>query len=303
MTSVREQQLTTGDGVSLFVTDWPLAPGVPVAGSILLMHGLGEHSGRYAHVVRFFNRCGLVVRSYDHRGHGRSGGKRGDVPDSTTILHDAKLVLDDFAHQQTLEYPELPPTAPLLFGHSMGGVFAARFATAHLSPLRGLILSSPGLALPLSAIQRGLLKVMSMLAPGVAVPNGLSTNHLSHDPAVAPAYSNDPLVHDKISARLLNSMLEAGAFSLAQASTLAIPTLLLVAGDDHLVDPQGSQRFFDALRPGVGTFHDYEGMYHELFNEIGSERVFADLRRWLDAQQMLKTLQTPTPTPVLVPAA
>ncbi|AMO98460.1 alpha/beta hydrolase fold family protein [Collimonas arenae] len=296
MASVREQQLTTDDGVSLFVTDWPLAPGVPVAGSILLLHGLGEHSGRYAHVVRFFNRCGLAVRSYDHRGHGRSGGKRGDVPDSTAILRDAKVVLDDLAQQQTLDYPDLPSTAPLLFGHSMGGLFAARFATAQMSPLRGLILSSPGLALPLSAIQLGLLKVMSTLAPGVAVPNGLSTNHLSHDPAVAPAYSNDPLVHDKISARLLTSMLKAGEFSLAHAPTLAIPTLLLVAGDDRLVDPQGSQRFFDALQPAIGTFQHYEGMYHELFNEIGSERVFADLRRWLEAQQMLKALQAPVPT-------
>ncbi|WP_395823025.1 serine aminopeptidase domain-containing protein [Collimonas sp.] len=113
------------------------------------------------------------------------------------------------------------------------------------------------------------------------MPNGLSPNNLSHDPAVAAAYRNDPLVHDKISARLLNSILKAGEFSLAHAPTLAIPTLLLVAGDDRLVDTHGSQRFFEALQPGIGAFYSYEGMYHELFNEIGSERVFSDLRRWL----------------------
>jgi alpha-beta hydrolase superfamily lysophospholipase len=283
MTSGLEQQLTTEDGISLSVTDWQPDAGVPVTGSILLMHGLGEHAGRYAHVVRFFNRCGLLVRSYDHRGHGRSGGPRGDVPDDTALLRDARLVLDDLSRQQQQRYPELANSAPLLFGHSMGGLFAARFAVAAMSPLRGLILSSPGLALRLSRVQLGLLKMMSALAPGVAVPNGLDVSHLSHDPAVAQAYDGDPLVHNKISARLLNSMLLAGKLALGQAHTLAIPTLLVIAGDDRIIDPDGSRRFFAALPPGIATLRDYDGMYHEIFNEIGAERVFADVRRWLDA--------------------
>jgi len=295
MTSGLEQQLTTEDGIPLAVTDWLPDPGVPVTGSILLMHGLGEHAGRYAHVVHFFNRCGLLVRSYDHRGHGRSGGPRGDVPDQTALLRDAKLVLDDLSRQQQLRYPELASSAPLLFGHSMGGLFAARFAVAGMSPLRGLILSSPGLALRLSRVQLGLLKMMSMLAPGLAVPNGLDVNHLSHDPAVAQAYGDDPLVHNKISARLLSSMLLAGKFALDQAHTLAIPTLLVIAGDDRIIDPDGSRRFFAALPPAIATLRDYDGMYHEIFNEIGAERVFADVRRWLDALPALQPLAASTP--------
>ncbi|WP_246542386.1 alpha/beta hydrolase [Collimonas antrihumi] len=293
MTSGLEQQLTTEDGISLSVTDWQPDTGVPLAGSILLMHGLGEHAGRYAHVVRFFNRCGLLVRSYDHRGHGRSGGPRGDVPDETALLRDAKLVLDDLSHQQQ-RYPELANSAPLLFGHSMGGSFAARFAVAGMSPLRGLILSSPGLALRLSRIQLGLLKMMSVLAPGLAVPNGLDVNHLSHDPAVARAYSGDPLVHNKISARLLNSMLLSGKFALGQAHTLAIPTLLVIAGADLIIDPDGSRRFYAALPPAIATLRDYDGMYHEIFNEIGAERVFADVRRWLDALYIQQPLAAST---------
>lgn len=295
MTSGLEQQLTTEDGIPLAVTDWLPDPGVPVTGSILLMHGLGEHAGRYAHVVRFFNRCGLLVRSYDHRGHGRSDGPRGDVPDQTALLRDAKLVLDDLSRQQQLRYPELATSAPLLFGHSMGGLFAARFAVAGMSPLRGLILSSPGLALRLSRVQLGLLKMMSMLAPGLAVPNGLDVNHLSHDPAVAQAYGDDPLVHNKISARLLSSMLLAGKFALDQAHTMAIPTLLVIAGDDRIIDPDGSRRFFAALPPAIATLRDYDGMYHEIFNEIGAERVFADVRRWLDALPALQPLAASPP--------
>ena len=295
MNSGLERQLTTEDGISLSVTDWPPAAGAPLAGSILLMHGLGEHAGRYAHVIRFFNRCGLLVRSYDHRGHGRSSGPRGDVPDDSALLRDARLVLDDLCRQQQLSYPELANSTPLLFGHSMGGLFAARFAVAGMAPLRGLILSSPGLALRLNPVQLGLLKLMSILAPGVAVPNGLDVNHLSHDPAVAKAYGDDPLVHNKISARLLNSMLHAGQFALSQAHALAIPTLLVIGGDDRIIDPAGSRRFFAALPPAIATMHDYEGMYHEIFNEIGAERVFADVRRWLEAQHMLQPLVSSGP--------
>ncbi|AIY39785.1 Lysophospholipase [Collimonas arenae] len=290
MSAAREQQLSSDDGISLFVTDWPLAPGEPVTGSILLMHGLGEHSGRYAHVIRFFNRCGLLVRSYDHRGHGRSGGRRGDIPDDNALLRDAKLVLDDFSQQQGLIHPELANHTPLLFGHSMGGLFAARFAVANMAPLRGLILSSPALALYMSGFQHGLLKLMSMLAPGLPAPNGLDVHLLSHDLTVAKAYSRDPLVHNKISPRMLNSMLHAGAFAINHAPTLAIPTLMVIAGADRIINPEGSRRFFAALRPEIGTLRDYEGMYHEIFNEIGAERVFADVRRWLDGQHMLQSL-------------
>jgi alpha-beta hydrolase superfamily lysophospholipase len=296
MTSGLERQLTTADGISLFVADWAPDDGVPVAGSILLMHGLGEHAGRYAHVIRFFNRCGLLVRSYDHRGHGRSGGPRGDAPDETALLRDARLVLDDFNRQAQLNYPALTGKLPFLFGHSMGGLFAARFAVAAMAPLRGLILSSPGLALRLSQVQFGLLKLMSAVAPGLALPNGLDVDHLSHDPAVAKAYSNDPLVHNKITARLLNSMLRSGEFAQSQAHTLAVPTLLVIGGDDRIIDPDGSRRFFAALPPAIVTFRDYDGMYHEIFNEVGAERVFADVRRWLEAQYMLQPPATAHPT-------
>ncbi|MGH8806460.1 MAG: lysophospholipase [Noviherbaspirillum sp.] len=242
------------------------------------MHGLGEHCGRYAHIAHFFNDGGWSVRTYDHRGHGRSGGARGDAPDDEAVLRDAKIVVDDFARQ--FEEP------PLLLGHSMGGLFAARFATASLSPLRGLILSSPALAIPMSAAQKLLLKVLGNIAPGLAVPNGLQTRYLSHVQAVVDAYEKDPLVHPKITPRLLHSMLDATNFSHAHASSLAIPTLMLVAGDDHMVDASGSDAFHARLRPGIGTLHRYPDYYHEVFNEVGAARVFDDVRNWLDKQRL-----------------
>lgn len=275
-----EFALQAADGTALFVRDWP-APAAPDASAaardgIVIMHGLGEHCGRYAHVARFFNALGFAVRTYDHRGHGKSGGARGDVPDHEAMLRDARLVINDFSRQ--LQAP------PLLLGHSMGGLFAARFAVAGLAPLRGLILSSPALAIRMSGFQSALLKVLSLLIPGVGVPNGLQTRFLSHDGEVIYAYENDALVHGRVSARLLNSMLQAMRYAQDHAAQLAIPVLLLVAQDDHLVDPAGSRAFAARLAPALSSAIYYEDFYHEIFNELDATRVFDDLRIWL-AQQ------------------
>ena len=284
-----ESNLKMADGTPLFVADWRPEPSQAVVGGVVLMHGLGEHGGRYPHVARFFNQRGLLVRTYDHRGHGRSGGARGDVPGQQTALQDAKIVIDDFARQ----LPERSG-APLLFGHSMGGLFAARFACGGLSPLQALILSSPALALPLSGVQKFLLKVLSAVAPGLGIYNGLKTQYLSHDPAVEMAYNKDPLVHPRISARLLNSMRAAVEFAQSHATALSIPTLLVYAGQDRLVDARGSEQFSAHFAPGVGTVHRYDDFYHEIFNEVNADRVFADVDTWLN-RNVLKTASRMAP--------
>ena len=271
MTRARARLLSAADGTPLHVVDRPIGPGA--GEGIVLMHGLGEHCGRYAHVARFFNDCGFSVRTYDHRGHGRSGGARGDVPDAQTLAQDAKIVIDDFA--RNLSAP------PLLLGHSMGGLFAADYAARRLSPLGGLILSSPALKINLTGAQNVLLRVLSALAPGFGIPNGLDSKYLSHRREVVEAYDNDPLVHAKISARLLRAMLGAVEFAQGHASALSVRTLLIVAGDDHLVDAGGSATFFGKLAPGLGTMHTYPGYYHEIFNEVEAGRVFDDVRVWL----------------------
>jgi alpha-beta hydrolase superfamily lysophospholipase len=273
LVALQSHQVSAADGTMLHVTDY-LLPAAQARGSVVLMHGLGEHSGRYRHVAGFFNDCGLSVRCYDHRGHGRSEGKRGDVINGDPMLQDAEIIIDDFS----VRFSE----PPFLFGHSMGGLFAARFALARLSPLRGLILSSPALALTLSAFQANMLRVMQSLAPSLGVPNGLAPAFISHDPAVVAAYKADPLVHRRISARLLRSMLSSIDYCQSHAGALTFPTLMLVSGDDHLVDAEGSKRFFAQLPPGLAEMHVYRGMYHELFNEIDSKQPFADLRAWIE---------------------
>ena len=274
-----EFSLCADDETPIFVRDWPL----PETGNkertstvegVVIMHGLGEHCGRYAHVARFFNALGYIVRTYDHRGHGQSGGSRGDVPDDTAMVRDAALVINDFRRQ--LDAP------PIVLGHSMGGLFA----TESVAPIKALILSSPALAIYMSALQHRFLSIAKAIFPGLGIPNGLKTHFLSHDAEVVYAYKNDRLVHGKISARLLTSMLNAMDFSLQHASGLQVPVLVLVAIDDHLVDPQGSQQFADACPPDKVTTHLYPGFYHELFNELDATRVFDDIRTWLEVQHL-----------------
>ncbi|MDE2428684.1 MAG: lysophospholipase [Burkholderiales bacterium] len=276
--NTKEFEFNAADGTALFIRDWlttAAAPSAPRQG-VIIMHGLGEHCGRYAHVARFFNALGFQVRTYDHRGHGKSGGAVGDIPDNDALLRDAKEVLLDFS--QHLSAP------PILLGHSMGGLFAARFAMEEWAPLRGLILSSPALAIRMSNFQHGLLKVASALIPGVGIPNGLKTRYLSHDGEVIRAYENDRLVHPRISSRLLNGMLCAISAVRAHASQFKLPVLLMAAEDDHLVDPAGSRYFLTQIAPDIVTSHFYEGFYHEIFNELDATRVFDDLRTWLELQ-------------------
>ncbi len=268
--------LTMTDRTALFVSDYLLPD---ARGGFVIMHGIGEHCGRYGHVAQFLNQAGYSVRTYDHRGHGQSQGRRGDVGMLRDMLDDAKVIVDDFAEKHG--------GAPFLLGHSMGGLFAAHFALARMAPLRGLVLSSPALAVSLTAIQKSLLKLMTAIAPHVGVPNGLNPQFLSHDAAVVAAYKADPLVHGKISATLLAGMLASVTYCETRAASIAIPALRLVAGNDRLVDAEGSKRFFAQLPVGKAEFALYEDFYHEIFNEPGRARPLAQLRAWLVAQEAL----------------
>lgn len=268
---------TASDGENLALYDWPLPEGGPRHGTVLLVHGLGEHAGRYGHVAQHLNAWGFAVRAYDQYGHGRSTGPRGG------LNHDSRL-LDDLADLVDATRKRMAPGEPLvLLGHSLGGLVAARFVSLHLRPVDALVLSSPALDTGLSGIQKLLLATLPRLAPNLRVGNGLDVQALSHDPAVVAAYQADPLCHDRISARLGRFIAEAGPATLARAPHWSVPTLLLWAGADRLVRPAGSAAFAAAAPSAVVQSQCFAGLYHELFNERDAAPVFAVLRQWLDA--------------------
>lgn len=273
-------RIKTGDNVDLHVRDWPLAPGVQRRGSALIVHGLGEHSGRYAHVAAALNEIGLAARSYDHRGFGRSGGPQAVLPHADALLDDAKLVYDAFADDAQAADDAAPP---FLIGHSMGGAIAARAATGGWIAPRGLVLSSPGLKTRLPAPAQWAIHAAAKVLPNAARPHGLPLGKISHDAEVLAEAEADPLNHRIATPRLIAFILDAGERARHEAALLKVPALLLVAGDDWLVDPAGAREFFAALPPGFGTMHWYDGLYHEIFNEAEPDRtrVLGDLTAWL----------------------
>jgi alpha-beta hydrolase superfamily lysophospholipase len=172
----------------------------------------------------------------------------------------------------------------ILLGHSLGGLVAARFVSLAMRPVEALVLSSPALDPGLSAFQKFLVSVLPKIAPDLRVGNGLDPSMISHDPEVVAAYRADKLVHDRISARLARFIADEGPATVALAPNWRVPTLLLYAGADKLVKPQGSRDFAAAAPKEVVTAHCFETLYHEIFNELDPEPVFAELKKWLDAR-------------------
>ena len=266
------------DGDNLAVQDWPLASQQVLRGVVLLVHGLGEHAGRYDRLAGQLNDWGFAVRGYDQYGHGESGGPRGGLPTDTRLLDDLADIVDSTRARMG------PHTPLILLGHSMGGLVAARFVALGLRPVQALVLSSPALDPGLNAIQKLLLAVLPKIAPNLRIGNGLDASLISHDPAVVAAYQADKLVHDRVSARLARFIADGGPATLAQAASWSVPTLLLYAGADRLVNPAGSRAFAAAAPKTVLSAHCFEALYHEIFNELDAAPVFAELKKWLDAR-------------------
>ena len=220
------------DGQPLFLRDWPLPQ---ARGAVLVVHGLGEHSGRYQRLAQWFNQRGYAVRGYDQRGHGRTPGRRGSLRHGDDLLEDLATVYHDYAGGL--------PCAPLLLGHSMGGLVALRAVLDGRIAPPALLLSSPALRSWESPWMIRLARVLSRVAPNLPLRSGLDFDQLSHDPQVAADYRSDPLRHGWITPRLADFIFRAGAACIADAASLALPTLLLVADSDELVDPSGSRAF------------------------------------------------------------
>lgn len=263
----------TWDGLDLALRHWP-ASQVP-SGRIHLVHGLGEHLGRYEHVAAHLNARGWDVTGHDQRGHGVSPGPRGALRAGDDLVEDLARVLDAVR----------PARGPfVLFGHSMGGLVAAQYVAAGRGAVDALVLSSPALDAALGPLQRLQLAFGLAFLPDLAMGNQLDATRISHDPEVVRRYVADPLVHDRITARLAKALLDGGAFVRARAAVWSVPTLLLWAGSDHLVAPAGSAAFAAAAPHAVVTSRCFDDLYHEILNELDAAPVFAALDAWLDTR-------------------
>lgn len=263
--------LLAPDGTPLHLRAWH-AP-EPRA-RLLVAHGLGEHGGRYAALARALTARGVSVYAPDLRGHGRSGGARGHADRFGLLVADLEAVRSHLAGTT----PALPM---LLFGHSLGGLVAARHLTAHPEAAwAGALLSAPALGLPSALPGRdAAARLLSRLAPRLRLPNGVRPEELSHDPEEVRRYREDPLVHRWITPRLYTGMRDAMRAVHDQAGRVRAPLLCLVPTADRVVDPGATLRFADAAGAEVRRL---EGWYHEPLHETEREHAIDAVAGWID---------------------
>jgi alpha-beta hydrolase superfamily lysophospholipase len=276
--SHHEDRFTARDGLSLYEQSW-LPAGEPVA-AVVVVHGIHEHSGRYATLAGDLNRRGYAVYAMDLRGHGRSDGQRAMIRSFDACLDDLEVLLERVAARQ--------PGRPLfLFGHSMGGAIVALLGIMRPPQVHGLILSAPAVQIAGSVfpVLRRLASFVSMVLPTLRLVR-MGCRFISRDPAVVEAFRNDPLVfHGRFPVRTGAEILRAAKRIQTDARRLTLPLLVLHGTGDFVTDPKGSRLLVARAGSADKTLRLYTGLYHEVLSEPEREHVVADLVAWLDGHR------------------
>jgi alpha-beta hydrolase superfamily lysophospholipase len=273
------------DGLELHVHEWK-AQGTPRL-SLALLHGYGEHAGRYAHFAEAMNARGISVTGVDLRGHGKSKGARGHVDAFQQFHSDAKLAVN--------RAKELGGGAPVaLFGHSMGALLALDWLLAgNGKELAGVALSSPflGIALKVNPVKEGLGRVMSRLIPTLSLPSGLKGSDACRDPKLQELYDSDPLNNKNATARWFTEAMKAIDRVHARANEIKGPLILLYGGSDRIASADATDQLAKKLACEDKTVERLEGHYHELVNEgpEDREKIFDRYATWLLARVGNKT--------------
>ncbi len=253
---------------------WPVE--APRA-ALVVVHGLGEHSGRYTRVAEAMGAEGVLTISYDQRGHGRSPGRPGDAS-FAALEGDLRTLLLEARRGDATCLPVF------LLGHSMGGLIALRHALAAPEGLSGLILSAPWLAtrFPVPPWKRRLGRLAARVAPWVSLSTGVLPEHISSDPGEARAYEADPLIHGRITARLHAGAEEAQRVTLRGRCALKVPALVLVPGDDGLADSRVTLDFMRGLRGGPVEVIQLAGCRHEPFSDPAWNGTLRQVLDWME---------------------
>ncbi len=243
---------------------------------IALIHGMGEHSGRYRKFAEFFTSNGFAVISFDQRGHGKTKSKQGH------ILHFNQLLegVEELIERANLRFKYKPL---FLYGHSMGGNVALNYSLKKSNSIKAVIATGPWLKLAFEppAFQLKLAQIMKNLYPGFTQASGLKTSHLSRDPEVVKAYEKDKHVHDRISASFFTNVYAAGMYALQHANELKIPALIMHGADDKITSYAASEEFAEKSKL-VSEFKGWPELYHEIHNEPEREAVLRYALNWME---------------------
>jgi alpha-beta hydrolase superfamily lysophospholipase len=267
---------TSKDGISLFGRAW-ISPASQQKGIVYLVHGLGEHSGRYDHVGKALTNAGYHLASFDLRGHGLSEGPRGHTPGLSYLMDDVRLFMVESSKHLGNSLPKF------IYGHSLGGSLVLNFGLQNHSDFTGAIVTSPAIRTtePPPKAKVALAKFMANIAPGFTLKNGLETDALSRNTAVVKAYRDDVYVHDFITARMGLDWLESGQIALDNAEQWEKPLLLMHGTADRITSPLASKEFAEKAGDPV-EFILWKESFHELHNDFVSDQVINKMLHWLD---------------------
>ena len=278
MATTRTEHTFDGVGGVRIVYDvW--TPDVTPRAVVILSHGLGEHARRYDHVAARFGREGLVTYALDHRGHGRSGGKR-------VLLKDISEYTGDFDTLVGIAAKEHPGATRIVLGHSMGGGIVFAYGVEHPDNYDLMVLSGPAVAAQtaVSPLLARIAKAVGAIAPGLPM-QALDSSAVSRDPAVVNAYDTDPLVyHGKVPAGIGRALLLVGETMPQRAPALTAPLLVVHGSDDRLIPVDGSRQLVEAVGSSDVELKVYPGLYHEVFNEPERDQVLDDVVSWINAR-------------------
>ncbi|WP_373231758.1 lysophospholipase [Cohnella sp.] len=264
------------DGTRMFGCEWKPAGERYIKATIVIVHGMGEHTGLYAHVAETLTADGYAVFAFDQRGHGRTEGKRGDIRYYEALLDGVDFLLAEVDRR----YPDLPR---FLYGHSMGGNVTINYLLKRKSKLTGAIVTGPWLKIVPKGVSRHLAeRILKRIYPRNRNTRPLTTDQVTSDSEmIRNNIEKDTLCHGKVTARFFINVQRAGLWALAQAKELSVPLLLLHGGDDRITCIKASRQFAERAC-SLCTFQEWPGLRHELHNELGREDVFAAVIQWLN---------------------
>lgn len=275
---MREEEFhwKTTDGLQIYGRYW--APDDNIKGVVCLVHGMGEHCSRYAHVGKLLVEQGIALISFDQRGHGKSEGKRGHTPSYELLMQS----IDDLLAKAAEYFPQTPI---VLYGHSMGGNLVLNYVLKRKPQIKGVIASSPWLRLAFEppAIQVKLGEIVNKILPAFTQSTKLDASTISRIPEEVKKYKDDPLVHDKISTMFFISVKTQGEWALANASKLRLPLLIFHGTGDLLTSYTASKEFVDNTSKEDVTLKLFDGAYHEIHNDLNQKDLFDLVTRWLDS--------------------
>lgn len=272
-----ESKWEGNDGITFFMQGWE--PDTDPNALIALVHGLGEHTGRYAHVGKVMTDAGYALIGFDLRGHGKSGGARGHSPSLNVYMQDIRQFFDRMSQR----YPDIPH---FLYGHSLGGLLSLSYAIQYSADLKGVMITGAALRSPLQEQRVKIVaaKLLGTFLPAITIQSGLDPTTISRDQKVVDAYVSDKLVHYSTSLGFGKAALSAIDLCFARAREFTIPLLMMHGTGDRLTYPSGSKDFARLVGEAGNdvTLKLWDGLYHELHNEPEKAEVFTSMTEWLD---------------------